>query len=54
MMDLQKYLQEYREMFDEQFPMMACLGMDEEDIIKEIKECIEKKQKYEYDTEVFY
>lgn len=53
-MDLQKYLREYRDKFGEQFPMMACLGMDEDEIIKAIKECVSNNKKYVYDTEQFY
>lgn len=53
-MDLQKYLNEYRDMFGEQFPMMACLGMEEDEIIREIRKCIDKKKVYEYDTKEFH
>lgn len=51
---MEEYLEKYREMFDEQFPLMACLGMSEEDIIEEIQRCIEQNRLYEYDTNRFY
>ena len=54
MEELREYLHKYRDLFGEQFPMMACLGMEEDDIIKEIQKCLEKKQPYQYDTEQFY
>lgn len=53
-MDIHDYLDQYKEKFDEQFPLMACLGMSEDEIIKEIQLCIEHNRLYEYDTSRFY
>ena len=53
-MSLSEYLNKYREMFGEQFPLMACLGMTEDEIIAEVQKCIAIGKLYEYDTKRFY
>lgn len=51
---LDEYLEKYRKQFGEQFPLMACLDMDENEIIIEIKKCIKKNSLYKYKTDRFY
>lgn len=42
-------LDEYREKFDEQFPLMLVLGMSDEDISSLVDECLESGKPYEPD-----
>lgn len=44
---LDKLLDEYKEKFKEQFPLMLCRTMDDDEIIEIIKECMEKGISYE-------
>lgn len=43
---LEKYLIKYAETFGENFPIYAFMACDENDIIKEIKKCLENKKAY--------
>lgn len=54
---MDKLLREYREMFDENFPIYRMMGRDDAEIIKIIKKCIEDGKPYEMpdaDDEVKY
>ena len=39
-------LDEYQKRFKECFPLMLCMGVDDEEIINIIKECLEKNEPY--------
>ena len=43
---MDKYLREYEEKFEEQFPLMLCRGCDDDEIIEIIDECISKNEPY--------
>lgn len=53
---MNKKLDEYREKFDEQFPLMLVRGMTDDEIIKIIDECLESGKPYEpkLDPDVLY
>lgn len=44
-----EYLQKYVKAFDENFPIYEFMGVDEDDVIKIIKKCLEKGKPYEAD-----
>ena len=44
---LDKLLDEYQEQFEENFPMMLCRHMDDEEIITIINKCLEENEPYE-------
>jgi len=46
-MNVDELMEKYCEMFDDQFPLMLCRHMSEEEIIKTLQECIEKEEPYE-------
>lgn len=48
---MESKLQEYRDKFDEQFPLMMVRGIDDAEIIKLIDGCIESGEPYEPDFE---
>lgn len=48
---MDKLLDQYREKFGEQFPLMLVMGMSEDDIIKIIEECLEKGVPYDPELE---
>lgn len=43
---LDKMLDEYQEHFEENFPLMLCRTMDDEEIIKIIGKCLENDEPY--------
>ena len=48
---LDKLLDEYQEHFEENFPMMLCRTMDDEEIIEIIEKCLENDEPYEPELE---
>lgn len=46
---MNKKLDEYRKRFNEQFPLMLVMGMDDEDIIEIIDKCLESGEPYDPD-----
>lgn len=44
---LDKLLDKYSEQFEENFPLMMCRTMDEDEIIQIIEKCIETDEPYE-------
>lgn len=44
---MDKFLEEYRDLFDEPFPLMLTMGMDDSEIIKIIKASIESGEPYD-------
>ena len=44
---LDKLLDEYQEHFEENFPLMLCRTMEEEEIIETIEKCLENDEPYE-------
>lgn len=46
---MNELMEKYAEMFDEQFPLMLCMGMSEDDIMQEIQKCIDSGEPYEPD-----
>lgn len=48
---MEKLLEKYLEKFGEQFPLMLCMGMSEEAIMKLIQECIDAGKPYELDDD---
>lgn len=48
---MKELMDKYREMFDEQFPLMLFMGADEEIIIETLQKCIENEEPYEQDFE---
>lgn len=44
---LDKLLDQYQEQFGENFPMMLCRTMDDEEIIEIIEKCFEDNKPYE-------
>ena len=53
-MSLEGAMDDYRRKFDDNFPLMCCMGMSEEEIIEEIYECIENDRPFEYVDGVDY
>ncbi len=51
---LYELLDEYQAKFDDQFPMMALLGYDVDEIVEIIEDCLEKNEPYKYDEDVFH
>lgn len=53
---METILDQYREQFDECFPLMLCMGMAEEDIIHIIQNCLNDNKPYtpDIDPEVMY
>ena len=52
----EKMLNEYQEHFEENFPLMLCRHMDEDEIIEIIKKCLDEDEPYdpELDPEANY
>ena len=48
---MESKLQEYKDKFGEQFPLMMVMGMDDSEIIKLIDGCIESGEPYAPDFE---
>lgn len=46
-MKLEKALEQYQEHFEENFPIMLCRTMEEDEIINIIEKCIENDEPYE-------
>ena len=44
---MEKLLVEYREKFDEQFPIMLVRGMTDDEIIKIVQQCLDEDKPYE-------
>lgn len=44
-------LEQYRERFDDSFPLMCTMGMSDESIIELIDRCLKSGEPYEPDTE---
>lgn len=42
-----KLLDEYQERFEENFPLMLCRTMEEDEIIKIIQKCLDDDEPYE-------
>ena len=40
-MDIEKALQQYMEAFDENYPLVATMGMSDDEIIDDIEQCIQ-------------
>lgn len=51
---LDKAMDEYRAKFDDMFPLYGVMGMSDEEIIEEIKKCIDNNKPYEYETDGVY
>lgn len=51
---LEKYLQEYKNAFNEPFPLMLCRGCDDIEIIELIIECIEAHTPYTVENNLDY
>lgn len=51
---LYELLDEYQAKFVDQFPMMALLGYDVDEIVEIIEDCLEKNEPYKYDEDVFH
>lgn len=47
-------LQEYKDTFGEQFPLMLVQGMEDEDIIEEIEGCLKRGTPYEPEPDLKY
>lgn len=45
------WLDKYRETFGEQFPLMLCRHLDENEIIETIKNCIDSGEAYDPDLD---
>lgn len=52
--ELEKLLREYMEAFDEQFPLMATRGMDDESLKKAIEKCLAENKPYALDNDKVY
>lgn len=46
---MESKLQEYKDKFGEQFPLMMVRGMDDKDVVKLINDCLESEKPYEPD-----
>ena len=46
---MNELLKEYEKRFNDQFPLMCCRGMSDEEIMEAIKLCLEKNEPYEVD-----
>lgn len=44
---MNELLEKYQERFDESFPLMLFMGVDEEEIKAKIEECLESDEPYE-------
>ena len=44
-------LKEYRERFNDNFPIMTCMCMTEEEVIEEIQKCLDRNEIYEVETD---
>lgn len=53
-MTLDEAMDDYRRTFGENFPLMMFMGVDEEDIIEKIYECIDAGRQCEYLEGVTY
>lgn len=53
-MTLDEAMDDYRMTFGENFPLMMVMGVDEDEIVDEIYECIERNEPCSYDDEVTY
>ena len=54
---MEKLINEYLEKFDENFPLFMFMGIDEEEVKRIIKKCIDEDKPYidlEYDKNVLY
>ncbi len=51
---LYELLDEYQAKFDDQFPMMALLGYDVDEIVENIEDCLKKNEPYKYEEDVFH
>ena len=51
---MDEWLNKYKEKFGECFPLMLTRGMDDEQVIAAIKECMKKHKPYEVDIENDY
>ena len=51
MNELDKLLDEYQDQFEENFPLMLCRHMDDDEIIDIIKNCLEDDEPYEPDID---
>ena len=48
---MSKLLDEYRNKFGDQFPLMLCMSMTEDEIMELIQDCIDKGKPYEPEIE---
>ena len=53
-MTLDEAMGKYKERFDDQFPLYCAMGLDDEEIIEEIEECLREGKPFEPDEEVVY
>lgn len=44
---LTEKLEEYSEAFDDQFPRMCCMGMSDDEIVKEIDRCLKRGEPFD-------
>ena len=49
--ELDRLLDDYQEHFEENFPMMLCRTMEDEEIIEIIEKCLENDEPYEPELE---
>lgn len=45
--DFWNLMDSYREIFGEPFPIMAVYGMGDDEIVKIVKDCIDKRERFE-------
>lgn len=48
---LEEKLKEYRERFNDNFPIMTCMCMTEEEVIEEIQKCLDRNEIYKVETD---
>lgn len=52
--ELEGLMGEYRERFEDVFPLYCCMGMSIEAIIEAVKKCLKQGKPFEVDTEADY
>lgn len=52
--ELEDLMGEYRERFEDVFPLYCCMGMSTEAIVEAVKECLKQGKPFEVDTEADY
>ena len=47
MTEFEAKLEEYKETFDDQFPLMCCRGMTDDEVVKTIERCLKKGKPFD-------